>query len=192
MRLAWLALPLSLACLSADVPPGYRLAGAGAGFASSQDLPELKSRYPEFFAIVFDEDTSQEPDLRPLRADLERQPADAHNYDALNSIAIAYFAFNLRAEQTPTDGLYLGNSFRAAKLVAVPWRAYREVSEPALRDAILDFFSDAGSGDKPKSAGTAPRLARIVASLAAKEPDPVRRARIEAIARDLGSGARAP
>ena len=38
------------------------------------------------------------------------------------------------------------------------------------------------------SAGTAPRLARVVGSLAKKEPDPARHARIEALAARLQPG----
>jgi hypothetical protein len=60
----------------------------------------------------------------------------------------------------------------------VPWRAYGEIRDPRLRDAILDFFEDAASGEKLGTAGTAPRVSRVVASLERKEPDPARRGRI--------------
>ena len=53
------------------------------------------------------------------------------------------------------------------------------------REKILDFFEDAGSGEKSLSAGTAPRLARIVADLERKEGDPARRERIRALVASL-------
>ena len=68
---------------------------------------------------------------------------------------------------------------------AVPWRAYSEVDDGSLRDAILDFFQDVGSGDKPGSAKTAHRLARIVESLEKKEDDPARLERIRRISEEL-------
>ena len=146
---------------------------------------ELRARYPEFFAVILDPTRTHQPDLRPLRTDLEAQPATSASYDALNAIAIAYFELNYRAQSQLAGPTYLADSFRAAKLVAVPWRAYGEVEEPALRGAILDFFADAGSGEKSGTRTTAPRLLRVVQSLTRKEPDPGRRARIEQIVADL-------
>ena len=100
-------------------------------------------------------------------------------------MAIAYFELNSRAEADRGGGSYLGNSFRAAHLLAIPWRAYGEVDDPKLRDAILDFFEDAGSGEKQGTAGTAPRLASMVADLERVEPDAARRARIDRVAGSL-------
>jgi hypothetical protein len=126
--------------------------------------------------VILDPGSTRDPDLRPLRHDIERQPVDRFNYDALNAVAVGYFELNYRAGlQGPT---YFADNFRAAKLLAVPWKAYGLTDDPGLRDAILDFFEDAGSGEKLGTAATAPRLARIVASLEAKESDPDRRARI--------------
>ncbi len=175
----WLALAMfGLAC--AGAAPVYHL-----GENWREPSPHLLESYSDFFEVIFDDRDTREPDLRPLRRDLERAPVDARNYDALHAVAIAYFELNYRAETTPGDGLYLGNSFRAAHLAAVPWRAYSEIEDPPLRGAILDFFADVGSGDKPGSAKTAHRLARIVDSLEAKESDPGRRERIRNIAAEL-------
>ncbi len=187
---AWLAGALLLACATGPDPFRYRLANSGGSWLESGDdavLADLESRYPDYFRLVFDQKTSEDIDLRPLRDDLERSPVDRRNYDALNAVAIGYFELNARAEDQRGSGgsAYLGGSFRVAKLVAVPWRAYREIHDTRLRDAILDFFADAARGDKPASLGTSSRLARIVASLGEREPDPARQARIRAIAREL-------
>jgi hypothetical protein len=99
----------------------------------------------------------------------------------LNAIAIGYFELNYRAEALRGGAHYLADSIRAARLVAVPWRAYGEIEDGALRDAILAFFEDAASGAKLGTASTAPRLTRIVESLRAKESDPERVARIDAL-----------
>ena len=77
---------------------------------------------------------------------------------------------------------YFANSALAARMLSLPWRAYGEVEHAGLRDAMLDFFADVASGDKLATRTTAPRLARIVASLARKEADPARQARIDRIA----------
>jgi len=69
--------------------------------------------------------------------------------------------------------------FRAAKIVAVPWRAYMEIDDGPLRNAILDFFEDVSTGSKRDSSRTRGRLARIVESLIVKESDPDRKARLE-------------
>jgi hypothetical protein len=47
------------------------------------------------------------------------------------------------------------------------------------------FFEDAGSGEKLGTAATAPRLARVVASLEPKEPQAERRARLHRLAETL-------
>ena len=131
--------------------------------------------------------------MRPLRDDIERVPVDRRNYDALNAIAIGYYETNYRAESHRDAGLaYLALSQRAAKLLGVPWRAYGETDEAPLRDAILDFFEDAGSGEKLLTRTTAPRLARVVASLEKKEPSPERAARIRDLAARLRALEQAP
>jgi hypothetical protein len=76
---------------------------------------------------------------------------------------------------------FLTAGFRAAKIVGVPWRAYGDVSDPQLRDAILDFFADVASGEKLATQRTRGRIVPIVASLESKEPDPGRRERILSI-----------
>jgi len=187
MRILIAVVLLGLACAPSRPPRGYALVGSGSGWSEAAGLPALEERYPAFFEVILDPGASHEPDLRPLRRDLEHAPVDERNYAALHAIAIAYFELNYRAETNPGDGLYLGNSFRAAHLVAVPWRAYSIVDDPALRDAILDFFEDIGSGDKPGTARSAHRLASTVASLEAKETDPARQRRIRQISRELAA-----
>lgn len=153
---------------------------------SDRVFEDLQPRYPEFFAIVLDPATIKVPDMRLLRDDLEHLPVDRRNFDALNAVAIAYFETNYRAEQGRGEGLaYLSRSQTAAKLLAVPWRAYGETQSPTLRDAIIDFFEDAGSGEKLHSRATASRIAAVVESLERKEPDPARNARIRALAASL-------
>ncbi len=186
MRRGVLGLCLALVgCTGSGDAMGYRLARSGEHWADNGErsvVAELRASYPRFFEVILDPGDTRDPDLRPLRRDLERAPVDRRNFDALNAVAIAYFELNYRAQAAPGGGFYLGNSFRAAHLLAIPWRAYGEVQDGALRDAILDFFEDAGSGEKLGTAATAPRLASIVASLEPKEQNPERRARIQRLA----------
>jgi hypothetical protein len=182
VRLA-LLLAACLAACNADASR-YRLAGTGSHWDRAGGRPiaeELGEIYPDYFAIILDPSSTREPDLRPLRDDLEARPTQRRSYDALNAIAIGYFELNYRAEASRGGATYLADSFRATKLVAVPWRAYGEIDDGALRDAILAFFEDAASGEKLGTASTAPRLAPIVGSLRAKESDPQRTARIDAL-----------
>jgi len=188
----WAALTLvvlSVACAEPPDPMSYRLAHSGDHWdvaSGVRIVDDLRERYPEFFEVILDPGNTRDPDLRPLREDLEREPVDRRNYDALHAVAIGYFELNYRADANRGGATYLGDSFRAAKLVAVPWRAYSRLQDGALRDAILDFFEDAGSGEKLGTAATASRLGPIVASLAAKETsDPERRQRIEGLAERL-------
>src|SRR5690606_4506739 len=141
-------------------------------------VEDLLPRYPEYFDVILDPGDTRDPDLAPLRDDLESRPVDRRNYDALNAIAIGYFELNFRAQEDRGGSRYLGDSLRAVRLLAVPWRAYGLVDEPALRDAILDFFEDAATSEKLHARETAGRLARVVESLATKERDPKRLARI--------------
>lgn len=164
-------------------PMRYRLAGSGTHWdvvGRDRVLEDLRPRYPEFFALVLDPGRSEEPDLLELRDDLERTPVTRRNYDALNAVAIAYFELNYRGEAWRGSGHveFLSAGFRASKLAAVPWRAYGEIDDGALRDAILDFFADAGTGEKLGAGATAGRLVDIVGSLARKETDPERLERI--------------
>jgi hypothetical protein len=193
------ALLLGLACASdpgsdspAD-PARYRLSASGERWdvaGSDRVLDDVQPRYPEFFAVILDPSRGDEPNLRELRDDLERSPVTRRNYDALNAVAIGYFELNARAERNRGGETYLVDSTRAAKLVAVPWRAYGEVRDPALRAAILDFFEDAASGEKLLSGRTAGRLTRVVASLEPKEEDPARQERIRVIVRRLSETSR--
>ena len=179
-----------LACASPLDPNRYRLTGSGDHWdVAGEDrvFDDLRPRYETFFDVVLDPNITRMPDVLGVRDDLERTPVDRRNYDALNAVAIAYFEINFRAEGDRGTLKYLSLSQNAAKLLAVPWRAYSQTGDAGLREAILDFFEDAGGGEKLRSAATAPRLARIVVSLAKKEDDPVRRARIQEIARNLGS-----
>jgi hypothetical protein len=177
---------MAAACATERSPQRYRLTDSGAHWDVVGDdrvLRDLEPRYPEFFAVILDPNKARLPDLRLLRGDLEHQPVDRRNFDALNAVAIAYFESNYRAEMSRGDGLlYLALSQRSAKLLAVPWRAYGETDNAPLRDAILDFFEDAGTGKKLMTAETAPRLERIVASLERKESDEARRQRIRSLA----------
>lgn len=173
-----------------DPALSYRLAGSGDHWdvvGEDRVFEDVSARYPEFFAIVLDPTRNHDINLRELRDDLEHQPADRRNYDALNALAIGFFELNYRAESGRGSFGYLRTSYRATHILAVPWRAYGEVAEPELRDAILDFFEDVASGEKLGTARTAGRLIRIVESLERKEPDTRRAARI----RDLGARLRA-
>ena len=189
-----------LACASAPAPDAYLLAeGAPAGdgrrWSEMRASPLARERaraYPAFFAVVLDPAREQDPDTRPLRDDLESRPAGPHSYRALNAVAFAYFELNYRAQSDPGGRHYLADSFRAAKIVAIPWRAYGEIEDPALRHAILDFFADAASGAQEMSRSTAPRLLRVVDSLRRKEADPERIARIDAIVATLAASTQPP
>ncbi|MBW2387365.1 MAG: hypothetical protein JRG89_02920 [Deltaproteobacteria bacterium] len=170
-------------------PGRYRLmASQERWYVSGTDrvFDDVRGRYPEFFEVILDTNTAHVPNLRVLRDDLERVPVDRRNFDALNAVAIAYYETNDRAESGRGDGFnYLALSQRSAKLLAVPWRAYGETDDPLLRTAIVDFFEDAGSGEKLNTKRTAPRLSAIVSSLSKKELDPQRLARIDALSRSL-------
>ena len=167
---------------------GYRLRDSGAHWdvvRGERVFEDVAERYPEYFAVILDPANLREPDLRPLRRDLEANPETEANYAALHAIAIGYFELNYRAHQSPGGPSYLADNFRAAKLLAIPWRAYSEVQGSALRDAILDFFEDAGLGGKLGTRATAGRLARVVESLGPKESQPDRLARIERLTAEL-------
>ena len=69
----------------------------------------------------------------------------------------------------------------------MPWRAYREIGDPALRDAILEFYTDIVRGEKDHAADTAPRLVRLVRSLEKKETDPPRQERIRLLGDELSA-----
>jgi hypothetical protein len=182
-----LGIALLVGCGSSPDPNRYRLTSSGEHWDVVGDdrvFDDLLPRYTPFFDVILDPANTRMPDIRPVRDDLERTPVDRRNFDALNAVAIAYFEINHRAEQNRGALAYLGLSQNAAKLLAVPWRAYGETEDARLRAAILDFFEDASRGEKLLSAATAPRVARIVASLARKESDPGRRTRIAELARE--------
>lgn len=177
------------ASVGGNDPARYRLSDSGERWdrvGQDRVLEDLQPRYPGFFEVVLDPAKTHTANPLSVRDDLEASPVTRRNYDALNAVAIAYFEINHRAEAERGKGIaYLGLSQNAAKLLAIPWRAYSEVDDPALRDAILDFFEDAGSGEKRSTAATAPRLIRIVSSLDGKEDDPARRQRIHEIAAEI-------
>lgn len=169
-------------------PDRYRLAHSGTHWDESgrdRVVEDLLPRYPEFFAVILDPSDTREPDLRGIRDDLERADVDRRNFDALNAIAVGYFELNYRAQSDRGGSRYLSDSFRAAKLLAVPWRAYGEIGDPRVRDAILDFFEDAATGEKLSARETAGRIAPIVAALERKESDPERLRRIELLLRRI-------
>jgi hypothetical protein len=195
LALAVLGLAAS-ACAGPPDPLRYRLSHSGTHWDVAHGDPvlaDVRPRYPEFFAVLLDPARSDEPPVRRLRADLEQRPVDRRNFDALNALAIGYFELNYRSEAA-REGAGMGfltGGMRAAHLLAIPWRAYGEVDDPRLRDAILDFYEDAGTGEKLGASATAGRLVRIVGSLAAKEPDDRRRQRIEALTARLEAQGRA-
>lgn len=185
---------LAVACSTPTATTGaarYRLAGTGETWRGAEDdqlFADLHRRYPAFFRQVLDPNQRGDLDIRPIRRDLEHSPVDRRNFDALNAVALSYFELNHRAETDPGGSGYFDDSFRAAKLLAIPWKAYGIVDHPELRDAILDFFEDAGTGGKLDTATTAPRLARIVGSLESKEADGTRRERIRDLTARLDQG----
>jgi hypothetical protein len=181
---------LAIGCATpAAGPERYRLNDASTYWDVVEDdavLEDLRPRYPEYFEVILDPSKQRLPNLIVLRDDLERVPVDRRNFDALNALAIGYFEINHRAEAQRGESMgYLWGSQRSAQLLAVPWRGYGETDDAALRNAILDFFEDAGTGNKLSSAGTSGRVAPIVESLAKKEQDPQRLARIDQIVRDI-------
>jgi hypothetical protein len=202
MHLVWpgvLAALLSAGC--AFTPDAgamrYRLAGSGTHWdvvGEDPVLDDLLPRYPAFFEVILDPARTDEADLLPLRDDLEADPVSRRNYDALNAVAVGYFELNYRGEAArvgeSTSGVgFLTAGFRAAHLLGIPWRAYGDIEDAELRDAILDFFTDAASGTKLATARTVGRLERIVGSLAAKEDDPQRSARIEHLVGEIQESA---
>lgn len=187
-----LAIVLLIACASPTQDPNrYRLSDSGPEWRSAGDdrvLDDLRRRYPEFFSELLDPAWSEDLSILDLREDLESPDAGRRRYDALNAVAVGYFELNARAQSAVERGdgsHYFSDSFRAAKLLSVPWRAYADIEDPALREAIIDFFEDVARGGKRHAADTAPRVLRTIESLAAKEPDPVRRGRIERVAAAL-------
>ena len=103
-------------------------------------------------------------------------------------MTLIYVPWDLFAKPVAADEeVWFGVRFHGthAKLLAIPWRAYSEIDDTALRDAIVMFFEDAGSGEKLGTAATAPRLAGVVASLEPKEPQAERRARLHRLAENL-------
>ena len=189
MALPLMTILLSAGCSGPATALRYRLTNSGTHWdtsGSDRVYEDVKSIYPEFFRVILDPARSDMPNVRLVRDDLERQPVTRRNFDALNAVAIAYFETNYRAESGRGGGLsYISLSQRAAKLVAIPWRAYGETQSADLRDAILDFLEDAGTGGKLFTEATAPRLARVVASLERKEPDPARAQRIRRMAAEF-------
>ena len=170
----------------------YRLGDAGPGWSGGHQDPltqELLARYPAYFAVILDPSSIVDPDLRPLERDLIQNPVGRDNYDALNAVAIGYFAINARTLSDLSGpgfgGTYFADSFRTAQLIAVPGHAYGEISDPELRNAVLDFFEDIAAGQKRGSRATRPGLAVTVADLETKESDPARRERIRGIAERL-------
>jgi hypothetical protein len=194
LLIALLALAATgLACASHPPDPQrYRLTESGEGWRRSGDDPvlaDLEGRYPEFFVVVLDPTRTQDLDIRRVRDDLESDGNGRERFDALNAVAIAYFELNSRAQSgllSETGGQnYLADSFRASKLLSIPWRGYGDIKDPRLRDAILDFFEDVASGEKRNSRETAPRITRTVASLEKKESDPARLDRIGSLTLQL-------
>ena len=110
------------------------MAGGRAG--GDESRLDLGPGYAGVFDTVYDRVSGCNPDRLPWRDELGRSPVTRVNFDALNALAICYFELNCRAESDRGGPNYLADSHRAAKLLAVPWRAYSEVEDAALRDAI--------------------------------------------------------
>lgn len=188
IRVAGLAALLLFAACPRQVDPlRYRLANSGTHWdvvGHDRVLDDLLPRYPDYFAVVLDPQRAEDPPVRALRDDLERRPVDRRNFDALNALAIGYFELNYRSEAYRGKGdiAFLTGAFRSTRILAIPWRAYGEIEDEGLREAVLDFFQDAGTSRKLGASATAGRLAGIVGSLATKEPDDLRRLRIERLA----------
>ena len=168
-RWACLAAGLCLAaCSETSDPLSYQLSHSGDHWDAvpGRDfIPELEQRYPEYFQVILDPSDTREPDLRLLRDDLERNPSDARSYDALHALAVGYFELNYRANARPGGPTYLSDNFRAAKLVAVPWRAYGQKSTtPRCATPSSISSRTRGSARSWAPRQTAPRLARVVAS----------------------------
>ncbi len=171
---------------------GYRLVDSGSHWEVANGrhlLHDLKQRYPDYFELIFDPVTNRVPELKDLRSDLERNPTDRSSFDALNAIAIGFFEISYRAEAQKGSGLhYMGQSFRAARVASVLWRAYGETRDNRLRDAIIDFFEDAANGQKLGARTTARTLAQMVTSIQRQEKDPVRAARLRRASHSLRRG----
>jgi hypothetical protein len=183
---------LLLACASTPdaVAMRYRLAESGPHWdvvGEDRVLEDVQERYADFFEVVLDPARGDDPPILALRRDLEHLPVDRRNFDALNAVAIGYYELNFRGEQARASRSigFMTAGFRSAKLAALPWRAYPEIDDGPLRDAILDFYEDVGKSRKLGAHATASRLARIVASLERHEADPERLARIERISSQL-------
>jgi hypothetical protein len=175
---------------------GYRLAGSSSHWEVSESrraLADLEQRYPSFFELIRDPVTNRVPELKDLQADLERHPTDRHAFDALNAIAIGFFEISYRAEAQRGSGMhYMGQSFRAARVVAVLWRAYGETRDARLRDAIIDFFEDVARGEKIGARTTARTIAQMVTSMGRQEQDAGRAARLQRVAQQLRRGGADP
>src|SRR5262249_31086767 len=134
-------LPVSVTPGNAPEALGYRLAAGGVQLEEDGQrlLHELKARYRDFFAMILDPVTNCVPDMKELQLDLERHPVDQRNFDAVNAIALGFFEISYRAEAQKGSGMhYMGQSFRAARVAAVLWRAYGEVRHERLRSAVID------------------------------------------------------
>jgi hypothetical protein len=143
----------------------------------------LLAKYPEFFAVLDVDYPAAEADVRVVRADLVQEPTDMSSYDALNAVAVVFFELHRRAERSRGNGAtsFLGTNFRATKVMAVPWRAYGGVKDPALRSSILDFYEDLLLGNKSGVRAARGRFTTTVESLLKWETDPGMRARIESL-----------
>jgi hypothetical protein len=151
--------------------------------AQSAEAARLSARYPELFAVLERGYGTEDADVRVVRADLVRDPSDASSYDALNSVAVVFFELHRRAERSRAgNGLgFLGSSFRATKVMAVPWRAYGDVKDTRLRSSIVDFFEDLLLGNKAGMRASRGRFTPTVESLLKWEDDPALRSRIESL-----------
>jgi hypothetical protein len=173
-------------------PMGYRFAAVRRPI-ETDEAKRLSEQYPEFFAVLATDYASEDADVRVVRADLVRDPSNLRSYDALNATAVVFFELHARAErsrgESSATGAFLGTSFRATKVMAVPWRAYADVGDAQLRCAIVDFFEDLLLGRKPGMRASRGRFTATVQSLLRWETDPEIRARIESlVARASASG----
>jgi hypothetical protein len=168
--------------VSASPELGYRFHDVRKPVQTAE-ADRLSAKYPEFFAVLEARYGSEDPDVRVVRADLVREPTDASSYDALNAVAVVFFELHRRAERGRGGGAsgFLGASFLATKVMAVPWRSYGEVKDLRLRSSILDFYEDMLLGNKAGLRAARGRFTPTVESLLKWETDPTMRARIEGL-----------
>ncbi|MEE8473821.1 MAG: hypothetical protein V3T01_00625, partial [Myxococcota bacterium] len=109
--------------------------------------------------------------IEALRADLEHEPADRRCFDALNAMALAYFRIQAEQRDVGSRLELLRISLRSANVCAELPRIYNKISDPSLRNAILDFFEDTLHREKATPGRMPRRLVQLVESMQCGEGD---------------------